>query len=96
MRAPDTVDAHWTCKEQGGESLAKAPVRLAAHRSGAELEAMCRRALSQYGVRVLDNVVLSRLDGVAARGFVIARALMELGDSRAFALGREILSYLET
>jgi len=79
-----------------GAALPAEPPRLAAHASGADLEALCRRALSQYGVRVLDNVDLSRLDGSAARGFVIARALMERGDARAFAMAREILSFLET
>lgn len=71
-------------------------VSLAPHASVVELEAMCERALSLYGVRVLDNVDLSQLDTLAARAFVIGRALMERGDLRAFALGRNILSFIET
>jgi hypothetical protein len=72
------------------------PVRLSPHASASDLEAICDRALRQYGARVLDNVDLSRLDGIAARAFVIAGALMERGDARAFALGRKILSSIET
>jgi hypothetical protein len=76
---------------QGGRRVSLAP-----HASVLELEAKCERALSLYGVRALDNVDLSRLDTIAARAFVIGRALMERGDLRAFALGRDILSFIET
>ncbi|HEY1942237.1 MAG TPA: hypothetical protein VGH40_08950 [Roseiarcus sp.] len=69
---------------------------LAPHASVVELEAKCERALSLYGARVLDNVDLSQLDSIAARAFVIGRALMERGDLRAFVLGRDILSFIET
>jgi hypothetical protein len=48
--------------------------------------------LSLYGARVLDNVDLDRLPALRARAGVIARALMERGDARAFVLGREILA----
>jgi hypothetical protein len=62
------------------------------HRDNKELCRLCDRALSLYGVRVLDNVDLDRLPGMRARAGVIARALMERGDARAFVLGREILA----
>jgi hypothetical protein len=72
-------------------------VRLAAklrseHRDNKELRGLCDRALSLYGARVLDNVDLDRLPGMRARAGVIARALMERGDARAFVLGRQILA----
>ena len=79
-----------------GDLAAREPARLSRHASATDLEALWGRAPSQYGVRVLDHVDLSRLDGIAARGFVIARALMERGDARAFAMARKILSYIET
>jgi hypothetical protein len=41
---------------------------------------------------VLDNVDLDRLPGMRARAGVIARALMERDDARAFVLGRKILA----
>jgi hypothetical protein len=62
------------------------------HRDSKELRKLCDRALSLYGARVLDNVDLDRLPALRARAGVIARALMERGDARAFVLGREILA----
>jgi uncharacterized membrane-anchored protein len=62
------------------------------HRDDKELRRLCERALSLYGARVLDNVDLDRLPGMRARAGVIARALMERGDARAFVLGRQILA----
>lgn len=60
-----------------------------------DLQAMCDRALSAYGVRILDNVDLDRLPNLRARASVIAKAMIERGDARAFALGREILARAE-
>jgi hypothetical protein len=62
------------------------------HRDSKELRRLCDRALSLYGARALDNVDLDRLPALRARAGVIARALMERGDARAFVLGREILA----
>jgi hypothetical protein len=75
-------------------------IRLAArlrseHRDGKELKGMCDRALSLYGPSILDNVDLERLPDLRARADVIARAMIERGDARAFALGREILARVE-
>jgi hypothetical protein len=56
---------------------------------------MVDQALSLYGVRILDNVDLDRLPNLRARAGVIARAMIERGDARAFALGRELLSQAE-
>jgi hypothetical protein len=72
----------------------------ASHRSGKDLQAkdlqeMCDRALNAYGGRILDNVDLKRLPNLRARAGVIARAMIERGDARAFALGREILARAE-
>ena len=60
-----------------------------------ELQVMCDHALSLYGVRILDNVDLDRLPDPRARARVIARAMIERGDARAFALGRELLAEAE-
>jgi hypothetical protein len=67
----------------------------AEHRRDKELRALCDRALSQYGARILDNVDLDRLPDMRARARVIARAMIERGDARAFALGREVLAQAE-
>jgi hypothetical protein len=61
------------------------------HRDSRELRKLCERALALYGARVLDNVDLDRVPDQRGRAAVIARALMERGDARAFVLGREIL-----
>lgn len=63
------------------------------HRDTRELRSLCARALSLYRARILDNVDLDRLPDLRARAGVIARALMERGDARAFVLGREILAH---
>ena len=60
-----------------------------------ELQVMCDHALSLYGVRILDNVDLDRLPDPRARARVIARAMIERGDARAFALGHELLAEAE-
>jgi hypothetical protein len=65
------------------------------HRNDKELQVMFDRALSLYRVRILDNVDLDRLPNLRARASVIAKAMIERGDARAFALGRELLSHAE-
>jgi hypothetical protein len=67
----------------------------AEHRSEKDLQLMVDQALSLYGVRILDNVDLDRLPNLRARAGVIAKAMIERGDARAFALGRELLSQAE-
>ena len=67
----------------------------AEHRNDKDLQAMFDRALSLYRVRILDNVDLDRLPNLRARASVIAKAMIERGDARAFALGRELLSHAE-
>jgi hypothetical protein len=75
-------------------------IRLAArlradHRSSRDLRTLCDRALLLYGPRILDNVDLERLSDLRARASVIARAMIERGDARAFVLGRQILAEAE-
>ena len=65
------------------------------HRRDKEISVLCDRALSLYGARILDNVDLDRLPDARARARVIARAMIERGDARAFALGRELLAQAE-
>jgi hypothetical protein len=65
------------------------------HRSDKDLQVLFDQALSLYRVRILDNVDLDRLPNLRARASVIAKAMMERGDARAFALGRELLSRAE-
>jgi hypothetical protein len=57
-----------------------------------QLQELCDRALARYGVRILDNVDLDRLPDLRSRACVIAHALIERGDARAFVLGRQLLA----
>jgi hypothetical protein len=60
-----------------------------------ELQQMMDRALASYGIRILDNVDLDRLPDLRSRAAVVARAMIDRGDARAFALGREMLAHIE-
>ncbi len=76
--------------------LAEAASMRNAHRERKQRIAdLCSKATDQYAVRVFDNVDLSRLADPLKRGSVVARALMERGDARAFAMGRKILAELD-
>jgi hypothetical protein len=42
-------------------------------------------------VRILDNVDLDRLPDFRSRAAVVARAMIDRGDARAFVMGRKML-----
>jgi hypothetical protein len=95
--AADLVRVEVLVPPSGREDVVRLAARLRSdHRDSKELQAMCDRALSLYGPRILDNVDLERLPDLRSRAGVIARAMIERGDARAFALGREILARVGT
>ena len=61
----------------------------------AHLQQQVDLAIALYGVRILDNIDPERLDALPKRAKVIAKALIERGDARAFAMGRRLLADLE-
>jgi hypothetical protein len=63
----------------------------AQHRAAKDLGSLYDDALRAYRAKILDNVDLDRLPDLRSRAAVVARALMERGDARAFAMGRQIL-----
>lgn len=63
----------------------------AERRRDKELRALYANALRHYGVRILDNIDLDRLPDFRSRVVVAARAMIDRGDARAFALGRRML-----
>ena len=65
------------------------------HRRNKELRLLFEKALRSYGARILDNVDLDRLPDLRSRAAVAARAMIERGDARAFALGRQMLDLLQ-
>lgn len=78
------------------EILAIASRLRAEHRSNKELRSLYDDALRSYRVRILDNVDLDRLPDLRSRAAVVARALIDRGDARAFAMGRKILDRVGT
>jgi hypothetical protein len=77
------------------EILAFASRLRAEHRNNKELRLLIDDALRLYGPRILDNVDLDRLPDLRARVAVAARAMIDRGDARAFAMGRRMLDRLE-
>jgi hypothetical protein len=75
--------------------LADAARLRASHRGKKELKSLYDRALRSYRARILDNVDLDRLPDFRSRAAVVARALIDRGDARAFAIGREMLDRAE-
>ena len=76
------------------EILAVASRLRAEHRGNKELRALYDKALASYRTRILDNIDLDRLPDLRSRAAVIARAMIDRGDARAFALGRQMLDRL--
>ncbi|GEM_PF-1550023 len=73
------------------EMLATASRLRAEHRRTKELSSLLDDALRLYGPRILDNVDLDRLPDLKSRAAVAARAMIDRGDARAFAIGRKML-----
>ena len=65
------------------------------HRANKELRVLYDNALRSYGTRVLDNVDLDRLPDFRSRAAVVARAMIDRGDARAFAMGRQMLDCVD-
>lgn len=66
----------------------------AEHRGNKELRDLYDKAMTSYRTRILDNVDLDRLPDFRSRATVIARAMIDRGDARAFAMGRKMLDRL--
>lgn len=73
------------------EILAMADRLRAEHRGKKELRSLFENALQGYRTRILDNVDLDRLPDLRSRAAVVAHALIDRGDARAFAMGRQML-----
>ena len=65
------------------------------YRANKELRALYDNALRSYGTRILDNVDLDRLPDFRSRAAVVARAMIDRGDARAFAMGRQMLDCVD-
>lgn len=67
----------------------------AEHRGNKKLKSLYDNALRSYGARILDNVDLERLPDLRSRAAVAARAMIDRGDARAFAMGRQMLDLVD-
>jgi hypothetical protein len=67
----------------------------AEHRASKELRSLYDDALRSYRTRILDNVDLDRLPDLRSRAAVVARAMIDRGDARAFAMGRKMLDHVD-
>ncbi len=65
-------------------------------RGNKELRSLYNHALQSYRVRILDNIDVDRLPDLKSRALVVARAMIDRGDARAFALGRQLLDCVST
>ena len=67
----------------------------AAHRAKKErLADFIMTATELYGLRISDNIDLEKLTDLPQKARVVANALMERGDARAYAMGRKIVAEL--
>jgi hypothetical protein len=76
------------------EVLAMAAGLRLKHRNSKELRSLYDHALKSYRARILDNVDLDRLPDFPSRAAVVARGMMDRGDARAFAMGRQMLDLI--
>lgn len=81
----------WYRRRPGTRFLAVAARLRSEHRGKKELRALYDMALRSYRTRILDNIDLDRLPDLRARAAVVARAMIDRGDARAFAMGRRML-----
>lgn len=81
--------------ERRADILASAAAMRSKHRNDkARQQQQIDEALARYGTRILDNIDLDRLPDLVSKTRVVANALIERGDAKAYALGRRMLSEL--
>nr|WP_316654914.1 hypothetical protein [uncultured Gellertiella sp.] len=95
--AADLVRVEVLVPRSGRDEIVRAAAKLRARHRAAkhQLQDFIDLARQLYGVRVFDNIDLDRTRDLADRARVVARALMERGDARAYAMGRTMISHLD-
>lgn len=73
---------------------AAAKLRRAHRAEKNRLSEFIRIATERYGLRVFDNIDIEKLDDLPQQARIVANALMERGDARAYAMGREMIARL--
>lgn len=59
-----------------------------------ELRKLYDQAMASYRTRILDNNDLDRLPDFLSKATIVAHAIIDRGDARAFALGRRMLDLI--
>jgi hypothetical protein len=94
--AADLVRVEVLVPPEAREEILEIASRLRArHRGEKQLRSLFEKALHSYGPRILGNVDLDRLPDLRSRAAVAARAMIDRGDARAFAVGRQMLDLVE-
>lgn len=83
-------------REQRDEIVNAAAQLRAMHRAEkSRLVEFIKAATDRYGMRIFDNIDIEKLSDLPRKARVVANALMERGDARAYSMGRKMLSQLE-
>ncbi|WP_413708941.1 hypothetical protein [Rhizobium sp. Rhizsp82] len=82
-------------KARRDEIVSAAAELRSAHRDEKiRLAEFIRIATERYGLRVFDNIDIEKLNDLPQKVRVVANALMERGDARAYAMGRRMVVQL--
>ena len=95
--ASDLVRVEVLVPSASRDDIVRAAAELrSAHRAEKiQLLEFIKIATERYGLRVFDNIDLEKLSDLSEKARVVANALMERGDARAYAMGRKMVAQLE-
>ncbi|CAH0343115.1 hypothetical protein [Rhizobium sp. CECT 9324] len=95
--AADLVRVEVLVPKARRDEIVKAAAELrSAHRAEKRrLVDFIQKASELYGLRVFDNIDIEKLSELPPKARIVANALMERGDARAYSMGRKMISYLE-
>lgn len=83
-------------KARRDEIVSAAAKLRSAHRAErSRLVEFIKIATERYGLRVFDNIDIEKLDDLPQKARIVANALMERGDARAYAMGRKMVIELD-
>lgn len=94
--AADLVRVEVLVPQAGRDAIVSAASRLREEHRAEQLRLRghLERALELYGSRLTDNIDLERAGDLRSRARIVANALMERGDARAYVIGRQMLAEL--
>lgn len=95
--AADLVRVEVLVPRERRDEIVNAAAQLRAmHRAEkSRLVEFIKAATNRYGLRIFDNIDIEKLSDLPQKARVVANALMERGDARAYSMGRKMLSQLE-